>query len=91
MHRPSQRDPAKEQFWRQTFHDWKASGQTRKQFCSERGLSRHAFDYWRQEIAKRDAQMNPSMTSPEPKPPTAKPLLMPVRLVSAAPLEVPAR
>jgi hypothetical protein len=89
MHRSSQRDPAKEQFWRQVFHDWKASGQPRKQFCSERGLSCHAFDYWRQQIVQRDAKATPA-TPPEPRPQStaAKPLLMPVRLVTATPLEI---
>jgi hypothetical protein len=91
MHRPSQRDPAKEPFWRHAFQDWKASGKTRNPFCVDRGLSRHAFDYWRSEIAKRDAETTRPPAPPEPTPtplPTAKPVLMPLRIVSATPLEV---
>lgn len=91
MHRRSQRDPVKEQFWRQAFRDWKASGQTRNQFCADRGLSRHTFEYWRSEIAKRDTESTrpptPPKSTPTP-PPTPKPLLMPLRIVPSTPLEI---
>jgi transposase len=91
MHRRSQRDPAKEPFWRQAFQDWQASGKTRNPFCADRGLSRHAFDYWRSEIAKRDTESTRPTTPPASTPtplPTAKPVLMPLRIVSATPLEI---
>jgi transposase len=86
MNRSNQPDLAKEQFWRQTFRDWKASGQTRKQFCAQRGLSPHTFDYWRQVLTKRDAQG----PLPSPTPPSLpnKPLLVPVKVVLSASLEV---
>lgn len=90
MHRHSQRDPAKEQFWRQAFHDWKASGKTRNQFCADRGLSRHAFDYWRSEIAKRDTESPRPTTPPEPtpQPVVPQPRFLPLRIGSATPLEI---
>jgi hypothetical protein len=84
------RDPAKEHRWRQILRDWNASGKSRNQFCRERGLSTHTFDYWRREIAQRDAERAPAPTStPVKSPPApATPILLPVRIVATAPLEI---
>jgi hypothetical protein len=86
------RDPAKEHRWRQILRDWKVSGKSRNQFCRERGLSTNTFDYWRREIAQRDAEPAPaSIPTPTPvKSPSAPatPVLLPVRIVATAPLEI---
>ena len=91
MNRRTYRDPAKEPFWRQIFRDWKASGKTRKLFCQQQNLRLSTFDYWRAEIARRDASSNrPSSASPspQPKPLAPSPILVPVRVVVNSPLEV---
>lgn len=90
MNRRTYRDPAKEPYWRQIFRDWKASGKTRKQFCQQQNLRLSTFDYWRAEIARRDASPNRPSTSPSPqsKPLSPPPVLVPVRVVVTTPLEV---
>jgi len=84
------RDPAKEQRWRQILRDWKASGKSRNQFCRECALSTNTFDYWRREIAQRDAERRPAPTptSPPVKSPPAPAAFIPVRIVAIEPLEI---
>jgi hypothetical protein len=86
MNQRHRRDPAKEQRWRQILRDWNASGKSRNQFCRLRGLSTNTFDYWRREIAQRDAERAPHPT-PVQSPP-APPALIPIRIVTTAALEI---
>lgn len=81
MARQWQRDPAREQFWRKTFREWEGSSKTRHQFCIERKLATSAFDYWRREIVRRDAQrLNQKRDD--------TPVLIPIKVIAATPLEV---
>lgn len=50
-----QRDPAKEQHWRQLLQRWQTSGQSVHAFCRTHGLSRPLFYAWRGILAERDA------------------------------------
>jgi hypothetical protein len=104
MNRRNQRDPLKEQFWRHTFRDWKASELSRKQFCAQRRLNPNTFQYWRHQIALRDRQQAPSSSTPQTKssPPSKhsssfdsattgnnpSPTLVPLRIVGTTPIEV---
>jgi len=45
-------DEAKQTAWIGHLQDWESSGETRGKFCASRGLSIHAFDYWRQRLGK---------------------------------------
>ncbi len=65
-----QRDLVREQFWRQTIADWRASGRTIRDFCRERHLARTAFDYWQRELKRRD--------QPAPSPPSPRQLSKPM-------------
>jgi hypothetical protein len=47
----SQRDPVREQFWRQTIANRRATGRTFREFCHERRLQRSAFDHWQRELS----------------------------------------
>jgi len=48
------RDPAKEQFWRQTVERQQASGVSVRVFCQREGLGEASFYMWRRELARRD-------------------------------------
>jgi hypothetical protein len=50
-----QRDPAKEQHWRQLLQRWQTSGQSVHAFCQTHRLSRPLFYAWRGILADRDA------------------------------------
>lgn len=79
----TQRDPAREQFWRQTMADWRASGRTIRDFCRERQLTEPSFHYWQRELRKRDAADGTSPSTP--------PAFVPITLIptpSVAAIEV---
>jgi hypothetical protein len=90
----SLRDPGKEAFWRGVFVEWPASGLTRRAFCERRRLKLTTFEFWRREIARRDADGKPDSEPASPKSTSTKafapsegvkrhrPVLMPVRIVS---------
>jgi hypothetical protein len=40
------------QQWCQHIHDWEQSGQSRKQFCRDRGLSYHRLCYWQRKLSQ---------------------------------------
>jgi hypothetical protein len=77
---------------------------TRNAFCQSRSLSLPSFDFWRREIAKRDAEnqaisatrtesqpANSHSNSTSSKPSTrnhSKPILLPVQIISTPTLEV---
>ena len=85
MARRTLRDPLQEQRWRRLLQDWKTSGLSRSQFCRTRQLSVKPFDFWRQELARRDAApASPSL----PAAPPARPVLLPITITSSAPLKI---
>lgn len=43
-------DESKRSAWVGYLKEWETSGETRGGFCASRGLSIHAFDYWRQRL-----------------------------------------
>ncbi len=52
----SQRDPAKEQFWRCLVGQWQQSGTTIRGFCARQRVSEANFHAWRRELARRDRE-----------------------------------
>ena len=38
--------------WQRLYAEWKQSNKPLSQFCQEKGLSYHAFGYWRRKLAK---------------------------------------
>jgi hypothetical protein len=55
------RDPRREEFWRNAIAGWKKSGQSIRDYCSERLLSEASFHGWRRELAKRDQTTPPAL------------------------------
>lgn len=51
-----QRDPAKEQYWRQVLGQWQRSGATIRGFCARHRLAEANFHAWRRELARRDRE-----------------------------------
>src|SRR5262245_6868841 len=54
MPRPEWRDPAKERRWRRLLRQWRRSGLTGRDCCSQHSLPEPSFYAWKREIAKRD-------------------------------------
>jgi len=50
-----QGDPAREQHWRQLVSEWRASGLSVREFCSQRQVTEATFYAWRRELQRRDA------------------------------------
>ena len=50
-----QRRSSKEQFWRRMVRQWRGSGLSVRDFCTDRGISEPSFYAWRRTIAERDA------------------------------------
>jgi hypothetical protein len=48
------RDPAKEQFWRDTLAAWQDSGLSVTTFCQQRQLQLQSFFRWRKLLVQRD-------------------------------------
>jgi hypothetical protein len=61
------RSPSSVQFWRDTIHAWKASGQSVRAFCASRGLSEPTFYAWRRELTDREP-LTTTGTPSEPPP-----------------------
>ena len=59
-----QRDPTREQFWRDAVAAWRSSGVSVREFCDRRGVTRTAFDYWRKELRRRDDERSPGPAAP---------------------------
>jgi hypothetical protein len=76
------RDPAKEQFWRQTLADWQQSGLAISAFCQLRQLQPQSFFRWRKLLCLRDRSTAPSADPPAASvaAPPAAPLFVPVHL-----------
>jgi hypothetical protein len=56
MSRPEWRDAEKERRWRRLLHQWRRSGLTGRDFCSQNFLSEPSFYAWKREISKRDLE-----------------------------------
>jgi transposase-like protein len=67
-----QRDPAKEQYWRELVAQWRASGLSVREFCSLRQVRESSFYSWRRELQRRAGQRD------------SRPAFVPVRIVPAA-------
>lgn len=67
-----QRDPVRERHWRKHVADWKAGGLSIRAYCRQQDLTETAFQYWRQELRRRDA------AAPTPPP---RPAFVPVTVV----------
>ena len=59
-----QRNPAKEQFWRQALARQRASGLSIRAFCERDGLSEASYYQWRRELTRRD---RPRHQAPRPR------------------------
>ena len=57
--RGKRRNRVREQYWRDTFKQFAASGQSVRAFCAGRGLSEPSFYSWRRTLAERDANASP--------------------------------
>ena len=77
-----QRDPVREQFWRDTIRDWQASGLSVRAYCLRHQRTETAFRYWQRELRLRDAK-------PASRP--AGPAFVPVTVISAPMLSVEIR
>ena len=51
-----QRDPTREQYWRDLVSQWQASGWSVREFCSRRRVTEASFYAWRRELQRRDPQ-----------------------------------
>jgi transposase-like protein len=85
------RDPERERFWRDTVAAWEKSGQSIRAFCSSRGLSEPSFYSWRQVLRERGRGRSTERgRALRTRRSVARrsPLLVPVRVVPPAVLEV---
>jgi transposase-like protein len=73
-----QRDPVREQFWRDAVSTWQSSGLTVREFCRRRQVTEASFYSWRRELRQRDGKPMPFST----------PAFVPVTVVPAATVEV---
>lgn len=49
-----QRDPAREQYWRDMIDKYQASGMSKTEFCAAEGIKASALCFWERTIKKRD-------------------------------------
>ena len=54
--RGKQRDPLRERFWRRTIADQAQSDLTIQAYCRRNSLNPATFRFWRQELARQDAE-----------------------------------
>jgi hypothetical protein len=66
-----QRDPAKEQYWRELVAQRRSSGLSAREFCSLRQVTEASFS-WRRELQRRDGQRASTRT------------FVPLKIVAAA-------
>jgi len=50
------RDASKEQFWRAAIAEAESSGQSRREFCEQKGLKESQFHAWRRTLRLREAE-----------------------------------
>ena len=81
------RDPVKEQFWRRAIADYARCALSVRAYCQREGLQPWNFHWWRQELARRDAEVLSARSGrransfPEPARGSA---FLPVRVVQDA-------
>lgn len=56
----SQRDPQREQFWREVLKRHASSGLSVREFCRREQLAETSFFAWRRTIRQRDEEQQPS-------------------------------
>ena len=49
----------REQFWRQVLQEQRTSGLGHSEFCRQKGLSTHAYFWWKRQIPIRDGKASP--------------------------------
>jgi hypothetical protein len=81
MPKTRRRDPAREQFWRETIAAWQQSGQSIRAFCAARGVSEATFFARRRELA---GQQPPDRTVSQ----APAPHFVPVKVVPHSTVEV---
>lgn len=74
--RPRRSREATRQLWAERLARFAAAGQSAAASCASEGVSLNSFFYWKRPLAA------------PPSPPDAGPVLLPVRLAPAAPVEV---
>jgi transposase-like protein len=78
----SERDPTREQFWRDAVLGWRTSGLTVRDYCRRQRLAEASFYHWRRELRRRD-------TTPRPAPPAFVPVTVrPAEPAESVPVEV---
>jgi|SRR5579859_733326 len=84
MSRGRRPDSWREEFWRDTLADWKASGLSVREFCRQSDLHESAFYLWRRQLGLHVARTpRPSAAGDTPTP-----AFVPIRVVATHPLEV---
>src|SRR5262249_12067423 len=89
--RGKQRDPLRERFWRRTIADQTRSDLTIQAYCRRNSLSPATFRFWRQELARRDAERTSVRRRERPASPTdldRTPAFLPVRVVRDSPAPI---
>jgi transposase-like protein len=89
--RGNQRDPLREQFWRRTLADQARSDLTIQAYCQRHSLNPATLEFWRQELARRDAESTPTRRGERPAFPTdleRTPAFLPVRVVPDSPAPI---
>jgi hypothetical protein len=85
------RDPVKEQFWRRTIADQAQSDLPIQAYCRRKGLDPRSFRFWRQELARRDAEATSARTGERPASSlelARSSTFLPVRVVQDAPTPI---
>ena len=78
------RDTVKEQFWRRAIADQARSDLPTRAYCQRKGLNPRSFRSWRQELARRDAEVTSARPSQRPASSTelaGDSVFLPVRVV----------
>jgi transposase-like protein len=84
------RDPRREQCWRRIVADQARSELTVQAYCRRNSLNPVTFRFWRQELARRDAERTSAPTIERPSRPSSStelvrtPAFLPVRVVQDA-------
>src|SRR5262245_40354652 len=86
--RGKSRDPFKEHFWRRTIAHQTACELTIQAYCRKKGLNPGTFRFWRQELARRDAEV--ILARPDERPASSAErartsAFLPVRVVQDGP------
>lgn len=67
--------------WQRHFAAWRASGLTRRAYCTREGLAVSTFDHWRRQVRDGGGVIEPASAAPVPP---AKLHLVPVQLAADA-------